>query len=440
MKTSSETPPLLDERRVGRCADRLFLYCFLAYTVSYLGRKNLGACLPAIIEEGLITKSGAGYITTAYMFLYGMGQVISGFLASRIPPQCIIAVGLMGAGLCNLGMSAGSSLLFFVFIWAFNGLFNSMLWAPIVRVFTDQMPPVKRERAGVNISASCVVGAILAYLTPAAVLRLARWRVVFLIAGGVLWLMALVWIVGNRGLRPYLRMMEDASQLERTQLPTRAASPGDAEPKKRSFIRVFLISGLCFMILPLSCNGALRDAVETWAPTFMTEAFGLEDSMAALTTVIIPLVSLLGPYVADGLYRRVLHNEVYTCLVLFGITTLCVGGIFLTHKATFGAVPTAVFMAIGVAAMFGTNHIFLTVVPYRFAPLGLSATVSGVLNSIIYLATALCSGLYGIIAEGRGWTVLIIVWLGIGLVGMLSSLIAGRLWKTRRTALDEGRI
>ncbi len=443
MKVKADNDVALTERQIGRYADRLFFYCFLAYTTSYLGRKNLSACLPAMIAEGLLTKPEAGYVTTAYMAVYGFGQICSGLAAARIPPQWMIGIGLFGAGLCNLSMSSLSSLPLLILVWALNGLFHSMLWSPIIRVFTDRLPAGKRERAGVNISASCAIGAVLAYLMPAAVLRFAEWRVVFLISGGALLLVGTIWTVGNRHLRPYVRLMDEACRREREELIRRASQMSETpaeRPQKRSLIGVFIASGLWLMLFGLCCNGALRDAVETWAPTFMTESFGLDESFAALITVIIPIVTLIGPYAADSLHKRIFHNEIYTAAAFFGITILCVGGIYLTHHLPFGALPSAILMAVGVAAMFGTNHMFLTAVPYHFAPLGLSATISGVLNSIIYLATALCSSIYGLVAEHFGWTTLILVWLGVGIGGMVFSFAAGRVWKTKRVLLDEGRL
>jgi MFS family permease len=83
---------------------------------------------------------------------------------------------------------------------------------------------------------------------------------------------------------------------------------------------------------------------------------------------------------------------------------------------------------------------FLTVVPYHFAPLGITAAVTGLLNSIIYFATALCAALYGILSDSFGWPVMILIWMGIGIAGTFFSAIFARYWGKKRIALDEGRI
>lgn len=445
MKPNTATPPASASAewtpcRVGRCATQLFLYCFLAYACSYIGRKNFSACIPAMTEEAFLTKTVGGLITTAYMLVYGAGQMLNGIVGSKVKPKYMIGTGLCGAGLCNLAMGLVPSASVMPVIWGLNGLFHSMLWAPIIRTFTDLLPSERRSSAGTNIAASCSVGAILAFLIPGLVLRFAGWRVVFFVSGGILLLCFLVWVVGNGFLAPYTRMMEEACRLERQALRERAEAEATATHRKakRSLPAIMLASGLWVVLFGLICNGALRDAVETWAPSFLSDQFALDGSLAAIISVIIPIVSISGTYVANWLHEKIIKNELTTAGIMFGVAALCVGGLLLCRNTN--AVLCAVFMAISVSAMWGANHMFLTVVPYHFAPLGLSAAVTGTLNSIIYFATALCSGLYGILADKLGWSLLIGIWLGVGLCGVAVCLTGARLWGRKRAELDEGRI
>ena len=114
--------------RVGRCATQLFLYCFLAYTCSYIGRKNFSACLPAMIEESFLTKTWGGTITTAYMLTYSIGQMLNGMIGSKIKPKFMIGIGLFGAAICNFSMGVVSTAMVMPVVWACNGFFHSMLF------------------------------------------------------------------------------------------------------------------------------------------------------------------------------------------------------------------------------------------------------------------------------------------------------------------------
>ena len=427
-------------RRIDICATQLFLYCFLAYTCSYLGRKNFSACIPAMIEQEFITKTFAGTVNSAYMLVYGAGQMLNGIIGTKIKPRYMIGTGLCGAGLCNVAMGFVPSAGIMPLIWALNGLFHSMLWAPIIRTFTDLLPAGRKEKAGTNIAASCSIGAVLAFLIPGLILKFGSWRSVFYISGGVLLTCFLIWVIGNRFLSGYIRMMEETTARERAILLEKAEAAAAAENRKvkRSLPAILVASGLWAVLFGLVCNGALRDAVESWAPTFLKEQFGLDSSMANIITVIIPIISISGTYIANWMFLKLLKNELTTACIMFGIAALCVGGLFLCRD--MNAVLCAVFRAVAISAMWGANPMFLTVVPYHFAPLGVTAAVTGLLNSIIYFATALCAALYGVLADSFGWSVMILIWMGIGLAGTFFCLLFARFWGKKRVALDEGRI
>lgn len=433
MSTFSEAAQVSSRRH----ANRLFWLCFLSYACSYIGRKNFAACLPAMIAEGFLTKATGGYITTAYMIVYGTGQLLSGIIGSKIKPKYMIGTGLLGAGICNflMGLSPLPELL--PVIWAANGLFHSMLWAPIIRVFTDYLPDESRAAAGTNISVSCSVGAVLAFLIPSLVLAVGQWRTVFYVSGSILLFSFAVWCIGNGTLKQYLRRMEEANRQMRKVISDNP--PSTAKPNRRgvrpSLLAVIMTSGLWMVLFCLFCNGALRDAVESWAPTFLSEQFGLSGSVAALISVIIPIISVTGTYIANWLLEKHIHNEFYTAFWMFVVAIFCVIGIYLTRNTH--AVICAALMALSVSAMWGVNHMFLTVIPYHFAPLGLSAAATGLFNCIVYFSTACCSGLYGVLADKIGWRALILIWIGIGIAGMLFCFLGGKLWGKKNRLIPE---
>ncbi|MBQ9781053.1 MAG: MFS transporter [Clostridia bacterium] len=430
----------MERKRINKSATQLFLLCFLSYACSYIGRKNFSACLPAMIAEEYITKAFGGYVTTAYMIFYGAGQLLNGIIGSRVKPKYMIGIGLMGAGICNLLMGSMPASTFMPAIWAANGLFHSMLWSPIIRIFTDLLPEERRSAAGTNIAASCSIGAVLAFLIPGVILNFGNWRVVFFVAGGLLLLTFCIWTIGNNTLTPYIKMMENACEAERQKLRENVEKNVSEQNKRgnHSLPALMIASGLWLLLFGLVCNGALRDAVESWAPTFLSEQFHLESSSAALISVMIPVISVTGTYVANLLHEKLIRNEIYTSCVMFAVASVCVFGLYLTKDTS--ALACAFFMAVSVTAMWGANHMFLTVIPYHFAPLGLSAAVTGLLNSVIYFATAIFSCIYGVVAEKVGWTLLIILWMGIGVAGILFCILGGQLWAKKRVALDEGRI
>ena len=86
----------------GRTAMALFLLCWAAYFTSYIGRLNYSSAMTAMIQEEILTKSQAGFISMVYFFAYGIGQLCNGLLGDRMHPGKMIFTGLSAAALMNL--------------------------------------------------------------------------------------------------------------------------------------------------------------------------------------------------------------------------------------------------------------------------------------------------------------------------------------------------
>lgn len=432
----------ITQKQVIHFANQLFWYCFLAYLCSYIGRKNFSACIPAMIEDGFLTKTFGGYISASYMIVYCAGQLINGILGSRYKPVYMISIGLFGAAVCNLLMGVMPSAIPMPVIWAVNGLAHSMLWAPIIRVFTDQIPDERRLWAGANIGASCCLGAVLAFVIPAIVLKYSTWRNVFFLSSIILFASFFIWILGNHKLRDYLKFIgitckhERAHVYKKTSRDDNDVNLTNAHPKKNTLIGIVLASGIWMVFFALLCNGALRDGVESWVPTFLKEQFNISTSLASLISVVVPVVSISGTYTSNWLNNRYIKNELYTAGIAFIIASVAVLGIFFTRNTN--ALVCALFLSISTAAMWGANHMFLTQLPYNFAKYNLSASATGLFNSVIYLSSAISSGIYGILADNVGWEVLIYVWFFAGIAGVIFCYVTGKSWAKKRTIVDEG--
>ena len=65
------------------------LFCILAYTSVYVGRKNLSVCLPAMTEDGVISPALGGTVGTCFLIFYACGQLINGCLGDKLHPKAI---------------------------------------------------------------------------------------------------------------------------------------------------------------------------------------------------------------------------------------------------------------------------------------------------------------------------------------------------------------
>ncbi|MBP8911840.1 MAG: MFS transporter [Phycisphaerae bacterium] len=119
---------------------RAFFSMAVLYLFYYFGKKNLGPATRAIEETFSLSHSQFGWVMTAFTLTYALGQFINGFLGDRYNPKTIMLVGAIGGVIANVLFGFSGSLLLFIVIWASNGYFSSMGWAPGCRILCNWFP------------------------------------------------------------------------------------------------------------------------------------------------------------------------------------------------------------------------------------------------------------------------------------------------------------
>lgn len=275
---------------------RLFLLSWVAYAAAYVGRYNYSAVMSAITAEGTLTLSAAGAVSTGYFVCYAAGQILCGILSQKASPFGMIPLGLALSAGCNFGMGvapAGAMPL----LWAANGLFQAMVWPPIVRLFAECMPFEQQDSACVSINSTTPAGTLGAYALSAAALALAGWRMAFWACGVLMLAAAVLWTVGSAPLR---RAAGSGSAKAAPEGPAaRKAEPGAA----RRMLPALFAAGLVWLVVPAMLHGGLKDGVTSWVPSMIQSNFGASPAFSAAVSMVLPLVNLTGAYLAGWLDR-----------------------------------------------------------------------------------------------------------------------------------------
>ena len=192
--------------------------------------------------------------------------------------------------------------------------------------------------------------------------------------GGLL--IAAVWAVYQK--KHMLDVLDNTSAGKKTE-KTSAASASKALPGYVYLPIVMIMLGIIF-------QGALRDGVTNWMPSFMLETFGLPEEKAIVVTVSLAVISMVCSSVFNWLHQKVLRNEVFCAGVIFVASAVCAAVLVLCEGTV--ALST-LMMAMIVSCMHGVNLMLITVVPKRFAASGRVATYTGLFNSGTYIGAAL---------------------------------------------------
>lgn len=413
----------------GKQAVLLVLMCWLAYFFSYVSRLDFSATMAEMTSCGVLLKSEAGAITTVYFLTYGFGQFLSGWLCDRTKPRLLIFAGLLGTGACNMAMALSLPSWLMAVIWGINGLALSLLWAPIVRLVADRIHSSQRGKACTALATTMAAGTLVAYLLSAFMINLFGWSAPFFAAAVLTLLMSVVWIITVTRLEINADASGQLDEAENAPDIDSESVPHTAVPKK--LYKLFLVSGLIPFAFACGVHGVLKDCVSTWVPTLLTDSFNMSSVNSILIGTLLPVFALAGPYLTNYIFKKKMQNETGTLVFLFAIATLA-GAILVFFGFIHEAVAVTMLSIIYMVSI-GMNMMLIGFIPMYFCNVGRVGIVTGILNAVSCFFAAFVSLLVGILTDGGDWSITLILWLILSILGGVACILAGRRWiKFRR--------
>lgn len=397
--------------------------------INYLARYGFSTSMSEMVADGIFDITFAGAVGTAFLAAYGTGQLVNGLIGDKIHPKFMIFIGLVGSAVMNILVGLSSNAVLIIILWCLNGYFCSMLWAPLVRCFSDFLLKKQQVKAGTSISASIPIGNILSYLIASFFLKTMSWRMVFIFSGVIVIAMSFVWLLGMSSLKDYLNAVkvEKVKEIQKDIVSVKAPVSG------KRLMPLLIATGLVFTIIGIFFNGILKDGVTLWVPTYVSQFFGTDASVASLVTIILPLFNLVGAYLAVRLFKKVLKNEMLTATVMFMISVVSLT--FLFFFGRYSMILAVVMLALTTASMLGANTMFLTFIPLNFSNVGRASSVTGFLDACSYLASAVSGVTIGVVAKTYGWDTTVITWIAVAFLGASVSFFGIKAWKKGRFML-----
>ena len=388
-------------RRYTKTELRLLIACFSAYTAAYVSRCNLSPSLDAIAVSFGIGKARVGLLPTCFAVPYAAGQIISGLLADRFPAPRLMLIGLLGSAAVNLAFSFCPYFSLLVVLWFVNGLFQSMIWTPIMRILAVHFRDEVRSHAAFFMSLTLIFGYLAAWALSGLLTALFSWRLAFLVSGLVTVAVAVPSVLAMK----------------------RADISFQAQPKEqmgeRAPIRQLLL-GTNLLLLMVCCfaNGYVRDSITYWATKLLMDTQGIDLGSAVGIILIIPCVNFLGIRMGQKAYQRTGSSLYLSSGILFAVcTVLCIA---LGPVARGSFVGCIVILVLISAMCYGLNPLLTTLMPMLYCHLDRVALAAGILDAMIYVGSAFSGVFAGFLSDRFGWEAVFLSWAALSLVGVLA--------------------
>jgi OPA family glycerol-3-phosphate transporter-like MFS transporter len=416
-----------DEREVeGRCnrnkmkipkspSSSLVVLCCAVYFTSYLTRKAYEASILAICDETGLARTAAGLGGTALVALYGSGQFVTGWMADRLDPRRIVLSALLLTAACNAAIpfAVATGVVPIIAINVLNGFAQAMFWPPLVKIFATSLPQGRYNGAVFAVNAAANVAVIAVFALVAGCVRFAGWRLSFWLVAGIALAMAAAWwrqCSAGFGSR-VTEFASSDSRIPSANSETRTQNPGSA----MSF--PIVVAALVPIALAIVCIGVMRDGIEAWAPSIVSDLYGLGASSSTASVALLPLFAVVSMAGARAL-RRALGDEIRAAVALFAIGLCCTAALFTLHG---GSLWTGLpLLALLSASMHGANLMLISELPGRFAGSGRVGMLSGLLNACVYVGAS--SSIYGFAAihgHFNGWQPVFALWAAVLAVALI---------------------
>lgn len=375
---------------------RFSLFFMALYMISYITRINYGAVISEIVSAEGVLKSDASLALTAASITYGIGQLFSGFLGDKINPKKIIFIGLLLTISMNIAMPFCGSTHIMTIVWGINGLAQAFMWPPLVKIMTSVFTHEDYTKACMYVSYGSSLGTMFVYAISPLCILLSGWKSIFFLSAALAAVMAAAWV-----------KLCPSPQIEKKQ---KNASI-EYEKKKMPLSIIIFIA---FTMLIIGLQGILRDGVQTWMPSYVSETFNLNNKIAILTGIVLPVFSILITKLTATLYARLVHNEMTLASVLFAIAAAVSLIMFLTNGIS--PVLSVSLSALLSGCTHGINWMMTSLMPPKFEHYGKISFMSGLLNFSTYVGSAI--SMYGIalFSEKAGWNATLCLWAGIAFI------------------------
>ncbi len=364
------------------------------YMVSYYLRNLLSVLTPQMLESGEFTVEQIGLLSSVYMVLYAVGQLVNGFLGDRISPKWLVVLGmLISGGVCILFPLLGSPVLQ-VLCFVLMGFGLSMLRGPLMKMISENTLPNYARIICVLFSASCYVGSFVAGL----VALVGYWKLAFILTGVAALTVAALALVA-------------VTVMERKKVVTYQSTKGKGWG---ALFGVFKIPGFLFYLAVACLSEIGITSITFWIPTFLDDYLQLPDAAVSAIYSGIVVLRALVPFGTLAVFKLFKEKEMRMMRVCFALTLLAFGGLLAFKSAVVGVV----LLALGLVGITCVSSLLWSIYIPSLGKTGMVSSANGVLDcagyataSVINLASAAVMGAFG-------WNAVFIIWAASGLLGL----------------------
>lgn len=372
--------------------------CVSSYMVSYYMRNILSVTSPEMLSTGVFTKEFLGTLSSIYMLLYAIGQLINGVIGDIVKPKLMITSGMILCGLSSILFALTSYPFIQIAMFAIIGFSLSMLRGPLVKTISENTSPKYSRVICTFFSFAGFTGPLIASL----ISMFFNWKKTFIIAG----IIALI-----IGFFVYFIF----TLFERSGRITYTFSKNSNGFS--NIFKVFTLKHFLFYIFVGAIAEISAASINFWVPTYLTEQLCFTENTAKIIYSAMSFVKSITPFITLFIFNMLKEKDIKMARLAFVFSTVFfIGMRFIDIPYLNILCLLLAQMAIGSAS----SLLWSIYIPSQRES-GMISTINGVLDFSGYLFAAIANILFAHSISGLGWSGIITLWISMAFIGFVVS-------------------
>lgn len=254
----------------------MFIIGYLGYSVIYVARLNFSTAATLFEQLGTLDKTQISLIGSVFSLVYALAKLLNGYIGDRFSAKSVMVCGLTIVGISNLLIGIFPHFISILILWGANAYGQSMLWGPLLRIYSENFDAKKFKIVSNLLSSSIAVGSIAGLLLASACISAGSAAACFLIPSAITLIVASV-------IR--LFFLDARSSEKKAQVGIRQA-----------FAVLLGEKNFHWIVFPAVAHGIIKDNVNVWMAMYVVDTFGIDLKAIAGYVFVIPLLVLRGDF------------------------------------------------------------------------------------------------------------------------------------------------
>lgn len=391
------------QKKYEKASNNFIIACFLMIAFMMASKSMYTAEMVELMDVFGIEEDVFGLPVTIYFCVYALAQVLLSIFIHKINVKVYlgITIAVSCALTCLLALSNG--LTYFCIVLGVNAIFQAGVWAGSMFFLNKHLPVCMLPKANTLMTIGFPCGTVVGYGLSSLCVGLNAWWLSFIIVG-VLFLLVLVYfLITLTALEKLPKLVsveiDDLSNGKEVYSTTALKVQNSVinfNDKSGKTLFYVMIGVLCFMVYNI------YSSIVEWIPKMLTDVYSLDNSIAILLSIVVPIGVSVGPVIMIALcekYANYVVVSLVSCLVVIAL------GVAVMFGYTLSVIVALVLLLLYAVCSRAVCSVYETVIVSKMKDKLNAGSFAAYTNATASIGAAAAPLIMGNVVKAGGWTV-----------------------------------